>query len=308
MHVSLYGDGQVNGGVARLLARRTGVTVAGPFGRADRERALAAGADVVVIATTSFLADVAPDVRTAIEAGANVVTTAEEAAFPAAVDAELARELDALAVAHGVSVLGAGLNPGFAFDALVLTATGVAWEVESLRIERVVDLSGFGATVLRRIGVGYTRAQFEAGIASGAITGHIGFPQSMRVVADRLGVQLERIERAIEPTIAERAYEAAHLSVEAGQTAGFEQRYTGIVAGRPWFEAVFVGHLDPAAQGRPPRDEIELRGEPELRLTVEPGLNPQVCSPAVVANSLPRLLAAAPGWRTVGELPPACPW
>jgi len=308
MRVSLYGAGQLNGNVARVLAARAGVEVLGPFGRAERDAALGTGADVVVIATTSFLADVAADVGTAVAAGSNVIVSAEEAAFPAAADAALAAELDALARAGGVTVLGAGLNPGFAFDALVLTATGVAWDVESLWIERVVDLSGFGATVLRRIGIGYTAAEFAAGTARGTITGHLGFPQSMRVVADRLGVALERIDRTIEPVLAERPYATAHLAVPAGTTAGFHQRYVGIANGRPWFEAIFDGHLDPAGQGRPPRDEILVRGSTPVRFVVEPGFNPQVGAPAVIANSLPRVIAAEPGWRTVGELPPACPW
>jgi 4-hydroxy-tetrahydrodipicolinate reductase len=262
----------------------------------------------VVIATTSFLADVAPDVREAVEAGANVITTAEEAAFASAVDPVLATELDGLARARGVSILGTGLNPGFAFDALVLTATGATWSVDALRVERVVDLSGFGNAVLRRIGVGYAADEFETGTADGTITGHMGFPQSMRIVAEKLGVSIERIERRIQPILAERRHEAANMSVDAGMTAGFEQRYEAIVDGRVWFEAVFVGHLDPHGNGTPPRDEIFVLGETPVHMLVTPGLNPQVGAPAVVANSLRRVVAAPPGWCNVGSLPPACPW
>ena len=56
----------------------------------------------------------------------HVITTAEEAAQPWAIDAELADALDAAARARGVTVLGAGVNPGFVFDALVLTLAGAA--------------------------------------------------------------------------------------------------------------------------------------------------------------------------------------
>src|ERR1700730_17835655 len=164
MRVSLYGNGQVNRNVATILARRSGYQVSGPYGRGDRERALRSGAEIVVVVTTSFLADIADDVREAIRSGSNVITTAEEAAFPAAVDAELSDALDRLAREQGVTVLGCGLNPGLAFDALVLTATGAAWEVESLRIERSVDVSKFSVTILRRLGVGYTASEFAHGL------------------------------------------------------------------------------------------------------------------------------------------------
>jgi hypothetical protein len=183
VRVAIYGAGQAGTAVAALLGERRGVEVLGPFGRAERGRGLGGGADVVVIATTSFLREIVADLHAAIDAGSNVLTTAEEAAYPWATSPEIADEVDARARERGVTVLGAGLNPGLAFDALVLTVAGASAAVAPLRVERVVDLSGFGATVLRRIGVGHSPEAFVAGVASGDITGHIGFPQSMRLVA-----------------------------------------------------------------------------------------------------------------------------
>src|SRR5881227_608417 len=75
--VALYGAGQVGHNVAAILGRRRGVEVLGPFGRDEREQALRSGAEVVVIATTSFLCDIADDVREAVRSGSNVITTAE---------------------------------------------------------------------------------------------------------------------------------------------------------------------------------------------------------------------------------------
>ena len=250
-----------------------------------------------MIATTSFLRDIADDVRAAVGAGSNVITTAEEAAYPWAVDLALADELAALARACGVTILGAGLNPGFPFDALLLTAMGPAPDVESIRVERVVDLSGFGDTVKRRIGIGWTAEEFDEGRRTATITGHIGFPQSMRIVADRLGVELERVDREIAP-----------LFGSDGRTGGFEQRYTGVAGGGPWFRALFTGHVDLQSIGRTPRDELWIEGSVPLHYLIEPGLNPQTGASSMVANSLHRVVAAPPGWLTVGDLPPATPF
>jgi 2,4-diaminopentanoate dehydrogenase len=305
--VSFYGNGLASNNTAAVLRRRDGIEVRGPFGRDERDAALRSGADVVVIATTSFLAEIADDVRDAVEAGSNVITTAEEAAQPWAVDPEIAERLDALAREQGVTILGAGLNPGFAFDALVLTVCGAAPEVESLLVERVVDLSGFGETVLRRIGVGHTREGFDAGMRQGTVTGHIGFPQSMRVVAERLGVEIERIDAEMEPLFAERELAAKSMTVAAGRTAGFRQRYVAFAGGEPWFEALFTGHVAPGEIGLEPRDAIHVRGPAELHFFAQPGLNPQTGTAAVLANSIRRVVDARPGWVTVGELPPAIP-
>ena len=91
--------------------------------------------------------------------------------------------------------------PGFVFDALVLTLAGAAARVDRVEVERIVDLGRFSPAVQRRIGIGHTPESFAAGRESGEITGHIGFPQSMRVVAHALGRDLERIDSTIEPTI-----------------------------------------------------------------------------------------------------------
>jgi len=309
LSVAFYGAGQVSTNAAEILRRRADIEVLGPFGRAQRDAALRAGAEVVVIATTSFLSAIADDVRDAVESGSNVITTAEEAAYPWANDPATADRLDALARSRGVTILGAGLNPGFAFDALVLTACGVVAEVESLLVERVVDLSGFGETVLRRIGVAHSAESFEEGRRAGTVTGHIGFPQSMRVVAGRLGVEIERIDRELDPIFADTDLAASSLAVSAGETAGFRQRYAAVSAGgRTWFEAVFTGHVSPAAIGREPRDSITIRGPyGGVHLEATPGMNPQSGSASIVANSVRRVAAAPPGWTTVGDLPPAVP-
>lgn len=305
MKIALYGAGKVGTQVARILADRPWAEVLGPFDRAGRVDALTSGADVVLIATTSFLADVAADIRTAVEHGSNVLTTAEEAAFPWAIDAEVADDLDALARSAGVSILGAGYNPGFAFDAHVLTVAGVVERADAFRVERVVDLSGFSETVLRRLGIGFVPEEFEEGVATGAITGHIGFPQSMRIVARQMGVELDRIERTVVPHVTEVEIRGSTMTVEAGLTAGFQQDYVGIVDGRPWFEAAFTGHMTLEAIAADPRDEIIVSGPTPLRFATTPGVNPQQGTPALLSNSMHRLVAAPPGWVTVGELPPA---
>ena len=308
LRVAFYGAGQVSTGAAAILRRRQGFDVLGPNGRDERDEALRSGSDLVVIATTSFLADIADDVRDAVESGSNVITTAEEAAYPWANDAATADRLDALARSRGVTILGAGLNPGFAFDALVLTACGAIPEVESMLVERVVDLSGFGETVLRRIGVGHTPESFAEGCRTGTVTGHIGFPQSMQVVAARLGVTIGQIDRELEPIFAEGPLAASSLTVQPGETAGFRQRYAAIREGSVWFEALFTGHIAPASIGQEPRDAITIRGPyGGIELGVTPGMNPQISSTSIVANSVRRVVAAPPGWTTVGELPPAVP-
>jgi 4-hydroxy-tetrahydrodipicolinate reductase len=328
LRVTLCGTGRVGSDVTRLAALREGVQVvsavsrdpahqgrdlgelagAGANGVAVRgslDEALAVPSDVLVVATSSFLREVAEPLEAGIRAGRAVLTTSEEAAYPWIVDEALAHRLDALAREAGVAVAGLGINPGFVFDALVSTLSGAAWDVSGIEVERVVDLSGFGANVLHRLGVGLDRAAFEAGVASGAVTGHIGFPQSIRIVAHALGRPLDRVEREIEPIVTEHPLTSRELDVDPGLVGGFRQRYKGIVEGETWFTAHLVGHLDPPSIGEPLRDLIRIHGAPELSLDLVPGLNAQSTVSAVLVNSIARIRRAEPGWRLVTELPPA---
>ncbi|WP_432970372.1 hypothetical protein [Dactylosporangium sp. CA-233914] len=308
VRVAIHGDGQLGRAVAALLRERDGVTVDGPVARPERGALLRSGADLVVIATTTLLADVAADIEAAVTAGSNVIVSAEESSFPWAVDRELARRLDALARERGVTILGGGVNPGFLFDAFVLTLLGTTAEPVTLTVRRTVDLSRFGTVVLGRLGIGFPADEFAAGVANGSILGHAGFPQSMEIVAHALGLAVDRIDKRIEPLLTPHPVPLDQRPVAAGHSAGVHQIYTAIVAGRPWYTAHFTGHVDMAGAGLSARDEISVHGEhTDMTCTIQPGIGAQRGSAAMVANSVRRVLAAGPGWVTVADLPPAHP-
>lgn len=304
--VAIHGDGQLARGVAARLASRPDVRVLGPARR--DQVVLASGADLVLVATTTRLRDVADDVRAAVSAGSNVLVSAEEAAYPWVVDRALAEELDALAVARGVSILGGGLNPGFLFDAFVLTLLGAHDVPRRIAIERVVDVSRFGAAVRARLGLGRTPADFERQRAAGEILGHAGFAQSMHVVAAAIGRRIDRLDAEFTPIFAAEDIELPGYRVAAGETAGFEQRYTAVTDGAGWFTARFLGHVRLADIGQRPTDRVVIDdGHGERTAELTPGVPSQDGSIAVVVNSIDRVVAAAPGWRTVADLPPARP-
>ncbi len=296
--------------MAGLLGEMPRYEVSGPYDRAGRALALEAGADLVIIATTTRLRDVADDIAQAVEAGSNVLVSAEETAFPFVVDANRAAELDRLARARGVTIAGAGVNPGLMFDSLVLTMLGAAPRGCSIHVRRKVDLSGFGSTVLRRIGIGNNVEQFDRAVADGEILGHAGFPQSMAIVASAIGVDIERIEKRLRPVITNETIEIPDRFVVAvGESAGVDQTYTAFVAGRPWFVANFLGHVALRDAGYEPSDDIDLTQgrRPFQSIKLRPGTDAQVGSSNMVANSVERVLAARPGWVTVAEMQPAYP-
>jgi 4-hydroxy-tetrahydrodipicolinate reductase len=265
--------------------------------------------DAVVLATGSFLPDVHDDVLACARAGVSLVSPCEELAYPYTRDPAVAAEIDDAARSGGATILGSGVNPGFIFDTLVATATGVAWDVEAIRGRRVVDTFQFGQNIHFRLGIGYTPEEFERGHEDGSIAGHVGFPESIQIVCERLGVALDHpVEERFEPLIAETPAPTKYGEVEAGRTEGFVQRATGVVGGRDFIQFELLLHLRPREAGYEPADTFTIDGLHPVNLTLNPGMDAVLATSAELVNSLPALIQAEPGLKTVKDLPAATAW
>lgn len=328
----LCGVGGVGRNVARLVLGRRGGDVVAAYSRnpalvgadvgelatgepngvrvADRDTALAVPADVLLIATTSFIAEVADEISAGVGAGLNVMCTAEEMGYAWAVAPDFAAEIDAAARAAGVTVMGAGANPGYIYEVLCLALTGAGCGVDRIEVRRVVDLSGFSHTVQRRLGLGFEPDEHAAGVAAGRIYGHIGYPHTMRTFARRFGRTVERFGETIDPILATAAIDSVAVPIAPGQSAGFKQVTSGYTGNgdEPWFTATFLGHVDLASIDLAPEDSYNVIGDPPLHAVVRPGFNPQTTTMAVLANLLPHVVAAPPGLLSVTDLPIPAPW
>ena len=328
----LCGVGGVGRNVARLAGGRRGLEVVAACSRnpalvgadigelatgepnrvtvTDRDTALATPADVLLIATTSFIAEVADDIAAGTDAGLNVMCTAEEMGYAWAIDPDFAADIDARARRAGVTVMGAGANPGYIYEVLGLALTGAASRVDRIEVRRVVDLSRFSGTVQRRLGLGFDPDDHAAGVAAGRIYGHIGYPHTMRTFARRFGREVQRFTETIEPIPAPEAIDTMAVPIAPGQSAGFEQVTTGYTGDgdEAWFQATFLGHVDLASIGLAPEDSYNVIGDPDLHAVVRPGFNPQTTTMAVLVNLLPHVAAARPGLLSITDLPIPAPW
>lgn len=265
--------------------------------------------DVVVLATGSFLSDVAEDVIAIASAGTNVVSPCEELAFPFDRDHGRATAIHRAAEQGGATVLGTGVNPGFIFDSLLVLCSGASWTLDAIRGRRVVDVSGFGRAIHRRLGIGYLPQEFETGHSDGTIAGHVGFPESIQMICERLGLQLtEDVIEEFEPLIATTSAPASYGDIEPGRTEGFIQRATGIVGGAVLISFELVLHVRPRAAGFEPADTLELEGLHPIRLKLSPGMDAILATSAMLVNSIPVVIHSKPGLMSVKDVPTAGAW
>lgn len=322
IRVLVIGFGKMGTAIARLVSEKPGLELVGICARHDSPGSVALqpelgcrlGSDLDVLAeathpevaiqaTCSRLADVLDDVETLLGHGVHVISIAEEMAWPAASSPERADRLDALARANGVGVLGTGINPGFVLDLLVVALTGVCAHVESIRAERVNDLSPYGPSVLRAQGVGLTPEAFGKGLETGSVVGHYGFPQSIGMIAKTLGWEIERIEETREPILSRQRRETELVTVEPGCAAGCLHTAVAYCQGRPVIRLVHPQQVHPHLEGVQTGDLIEIEGSPDLRLEGRPEIPGGRATAALAVNMIPRLLAAEPGLKSMADLP-----
>jgi 4-hydroxy-tetrahydrodipicolinate reductase len=323
IRVLQYGVGPIGASIARLMRQKAALEIVGaidkdpakagrdlgevagatdaPWGvtvSGDSTHLLAKPVDVVIHSTSSYLPSVMDQLLECLGAGCCIVSTCEELAYPYRKHPDLSAQLDAAAKEEGVALVGTGVNPGFVMDKLVLSLSAVSQYVEWAKAVRVVDASKRRLPLQKKIGAGMTPEEFRAQVTAGVIKHH-GLPESIAMVADGLGFELDDISETIEPVIAEESVKTEFLDVARGQVAGVHQIARGMNGGKEkiYLELkMFVGAENSA-------DSIELKGEPGLALTIPGGTHGDVATAAVVVNAIPSILAAQSGLRTARDLP-----
>src|SRR6202040_1379506 len=113
-------------------------------------------------------------------------------------------------------------NPGFVMDKLVLTLSAVSQHVEWAKAVRGVDASKRRLPLQKKIGAGTSPEEVRPQVTARVIKHH-GLPESIAMVADGLGFELDDISETIEPVIAVEPVKTEFLEVARGQVAGVHQ-------------------------------------------------------------------------------------
>jgi 4-hydroxy-tetrahydrodipicolinate reductase len=253
-------------------------------------------ADVVCHSTGSRLRDVAGQLKDLLGRGSHVVSTCEELSFP--LDEEIREELQQLARARNVTLIGTGVNPGFVMDKLPLTATAVCQQIESVQIIRIQNASTRREPLQRKVGAGMTPQEFRAAVDAGKIK-HMGLRESLMMVGNGLGVEFDSVsDEKIEPIVAEREVVTQYLKVAPGQVAGVHQTIYGKGRINVSLELrMYVGAEDIAA------DKVIIKGVPDIELTVKGGIHGDRATAAMVVNCIPRVMNARHGVLTMDDIP-----
>jgi hypothetical protein len=282
----------------------------------DVDALLGLDADCVVYSPVFADTDL---VRRLLESGKNVVTPLGWF-YPSAEERE---RFDAVCAASGVTLHGTGIHPGGITERFPLVLSALCGSVTHVRAEEFSDIRTYGAPDVVRDWMLFGKAPDEArtSIMLDALGG--GFGQSVRMVADELGFDLDPDLRTThDMAVAAAPIDSPIGPIQPGTVAAQRFRWEGTVDGEPVITAAvnwLMGdeHLDPPWTFGPEgmRFEVEVSGDPDLLVTfkklhphtVAEGLerNAGIVATAMhCVNAVPYVCAAAPGVLTYLDLPP----
>ena len=322
IRVMHFGLGPIGAAIARQLASRPGFKIVGAvdadpsmIGRdvgdvievgrrlgvrvdSDAARALkAAKPHVVVHCTTSTLKMAMADFEAILRAKAAVVSTTEELSYPGYTHIRQARQLHALAKKARVAVVGTGVNPGFAMDALPIALTAVCERIDRIQVSRVQDARLRRLPFQQKIGAGLTTEQFQKKADNGLVR-HVGLTESIAMIADALGWTLDRITDDVQPKLATVTISSEFLAVDPGYVCGIVQDGVGYCKGQP----VIRLHLEAYLGAPDPHDAVDIEGSPRISMRIPGGIPGDLATASIVVNTIPKVLAAAPGLHTMRDL------
>lgn len=255
-------------------------------------------ADAVLHCATSYAWEAHPQLAEAFLAGCHVVSTCEELSYPWRAHRHLAQEIDQAAKREKVTALATGVNPGFVMDVLPVVASSVCRDVARVHVRRTLDVGPRREALRRNAGVGLTVEAFEAKAREGEL-GHVGTYESVDLIGAAFAWNLSRVEVSLHPVVVSEEVRSGDLTVPAGRVAGIRQVGRGFRRD----QEVILLELEMYASPPEPLDEVRIEGDPPLTLRVDGGIPGDAATVGAVVNALPRVLEAAPGLKTMLDLP-----
>ncbi len=328
--VVIWGFGAMGSGMAEMLLKKKGVEIVGVCDRhpdrvgksmfevlgaekGDRadvvieseiEKVLTKGScDVCLCATDSYTKTAFPRLKYVLEQGVNVVSTAEEMAYPKAQSPKEAEELNRIARENGVSILGTGINPGLMMDLLAVALSGAMTDIESVMCKRVNSLSPFGHAVMEEQGVGISLEEFNKGLENDSLAGHVGFAESVGMIAEAIGWNIGKFEQQMKPIVTNIDRKSPYGFAAAGTLAGVNMTGQGYVNGEVKIDMIHPQQIEPELEGVSTGDYIVLKGTPEVSMAITPEVDGGLGTIAMCVNMIPHVINARPGLKTMIDLP-----
>ena len=254
--------------------------------------------DIVLHATGSFLDKVYEQILDAVRAGSDVISTCETLSYPYYRYPDLAGRLDLEAKKNNSTILGAGINPGFLLDLLPAVLTTSCIKVEKVTARRVIDASKRRESFRKKIGLGLEQVAFNEKIERGELTAHVGYAESVYLLADALKLKLDSVYEKQDAITADREIKMENMVIQPGRVRGIRGYGVGLIRDKEVIRVEFIA----VAGAEEEFEEIIIEGVPRITWRSTGGTPGDIATSAVVLNYVPTVLDSDPGLAIVTRL------
>jgi hypothetical protein len=252
-----------------------------------------------------------------LESGVNVAATA---AFITghAFGEEARSRLEDACQRGGSSLVGSGMNPGFA-NLLGLVSAGICDRIDSISVLESVDSTGYNSPETE-LPIGFTRPPTDPALPDMVRQATAVFGDAVHMMADALKVEIDEVTCESGHAVTTQKLELGYMTIEEGCVAGIEASWQGRRQGRKIIDLKVRWRKGQSLEPDWPLEHgylVEIEGQPcvKTKLEIRPPADFEAKSfedymqlgmiitalPAV--NLIPAICESSPGIKTYADLP-----
>jgi 4-hydroxy-tetrahydrodipicolinate reductase len=152
-------------------------------------------------------------------------------------------------------------------------------------------------------GVGISVDEFNKGVASGTLAGHVGFAESVAMIADGMGLETDSFRQQMEPIVTTIDRKSPYGFAPAGHLAGVNMTGQGLKDGKVVIDMFHPQQIEPEMEGTHTGDYIVLQGDPPISMSITPEIDGGVGTIGMCINCIPQVINADPGVITMLDIP-----
>jgi hypothetical protein len=259
------------------------------------------GADIAVVAVTQNEMEELRDLFISIiERGINIVTVCGQPYFPWAYNAEIADEIDRVAVEHNVTVLGTGIEDPFWHNLPLVLASAVT-NIREIHGMNTALLEMQGPASISLCHAGKSIDEFKDAFR-GQDPEPTAFLPTLKCIAKDLGLTITKRHFSIEPLIAEEdiSFPEYDVFVPKGKLSGMVERLSfdteeGIVLSGDFRAKV----SEPGDTGA---SIWKIDADPEI-VNITENIAGEYTTGMAMVSRIPDVINAEPGFKTVADMP-----
>jgi hypothetical protein len=264
-----------------------------------------------------------------LRAGVHVITTAGNM-YPKTYGKDIIDKIQSACIAGNSVFHGSGINPAFMSDVLPLTLSGLSYRAKQIIVQEVSDVRLYTAQApeIMMDNIGFGKSPRDALQPDNPFIAWMSayFRESMQMIADHIGVGLEKVVDNHQVAIAKtRVVISKDRTIEPGTVGCRRFEWQGIVNGKPaiilrtyWKTTMDIEPAWPVGSEKEVEWTITVEGTPSYQCKVStcasfdpdnPKFNQGGEEAAVIGtgihavNAIPYVCNAEPGIRTFLELP-----